>query len=120
MRQIISGAEFFDFETNPTFSGRFESVVIREKDSPDGQQKAGSIMGYLFTDINGDQHIIGASHQIEKALTAEHEGTGTYYLITFLGKGETAAGKPFNKFKVDAYDNEKEFIEKNKSTEAKK
>lgn len=113
MRQIISGADFFDFEKTAIFSGKFESVVRREKDHPtDFTIKAGDVMGYLFTDKNGDQHIVGASHQIEKALTAENEGVGNYYKIEYLGKGTTAANKPFNKFRVDAYEDEKEFLEK--------
>ncbi len=112
MKDIISGADFFDFELRAVFSGKFEHPVIREEDSQTNpEQKKGDVMGYQFEDINGDKHIVGASHQIEKALTAEGEGVGQYYRITFLGKGTTSSNKPFNKFKVQRYEDETEFKE---------
>lgn len=116
MRSIITGAAFLELAAGESFSGKFLRPVLREKDSPDGSQKAGSIMGYEFADVHGDIHIVGASHQIEKALTAEGEGIGNFYKITFMGKEETSNGKPFNRYKVDAYNDEKEFVAVNSTT----
>jgi hypothetical protein len=112
MKTIVSGADFFDFDLKPVFSGKFLHTVIREADSETNKDfKKGDVMGYMFQDINGDDHIIGASHQITKALTAEDQGVGNYYKITYLGKGQTAKNQPFNKYEVEQYDDEKEFKE---------
>lgn len=113
MRTVVSGASFIEFkEVGQSFSGKFLRPLLREKDGKgiNGEViPAGTVMGYIFENVDGEEQIVGASHQIEKALTAEGEGVGNYYKVTFGGKGQTADKKPFNKFHVEAYDNEAEF-----------
>lgn len=107
MKTEVSGADFWDFELKAEFVGKFLNPVIREKDSDQG--KAGEVMGFNFEGADGNIHIIGASHSIEKLLTSEGHGSGMFYRITFLGKGENAKGQPFNKFKIDSFDDEAEY-----------
>jgi hypothetical protein len=115
MKTVISGAEFFDFEVTPVFSGQFKQPVIREQDSQANPDfKKGDVMGYLFTDVDGNDVIIGASHQITKALTDQAQGVGGFYKISFLGKGTTAKNQPFNNYRVEQYDDQAEFESLNK------
>lgn len=70
-------------------------------------------MGFLFEDWKGEETIIGASHSIQKALTAEGEGVGNYYQVTFIDKVQLDKGKSFNRYDVQAYENEQEYRLKN-------
>lgn len=113
MKQIISAADFKKFEVGESYSGKFLKPVLREKDGNEPNQKAGDIIGFLFEDINGDETIIPAAERIIKALTAEGQGIGNFYKITFEGKIQMKNGKFFNRYDVQQYDDEKEFIETN-------
>lgn len=103
---LISGADFWDFEQEPVFEGAYVKEVIREKDGPDAatdpNQKAGSIMGYLFVTDDGDEAIIGNSHSVAKAISKC--APKDYLRFQYLGKGQTASNKPFNRFKIDLLD----------------
>lgn len=103
LETLISGAEFHNFDEEPIFEGAFQHAVIREKDGPnaatDPNEKAGSVMGYLFVDDSGMETIIGNSHSVAKAIGKV--GKGDILRFQFLGKGQTASNKPFNRFKID-------------------
>lgn len=110
MRKIVSAADFKEFGQGESYSGKFVRPVLRDADHPtDSDKKKGDLMGYLFEDYKGEETIIGASHSITKALTAESEGVGNFYQITFIEKVQLEKGKSFNRYDVQAYDNEQEF-----------
>ena len=114
MRKIVSAADFKEFVEGESYSGKFVRPVHRETDHPtDPSKKRGDLMGYLFEDYKGEETIIGASHSITKALTAENEGVGNFYQITFVEKVNIDGGRAFNKYDVQAYDNEDEYRQKN-------
>lgn len=103
-RTLVSGAEFHDFEKDSTvYAGFYGKPVLREKDGLNAEinpnERAGSVMGFLFKDENGVDTIIGNSHQVAKALEQAKEGD--FYRIEFLGKTQNAQGKPVNRFKID-------------------
>lgn len=112
MKTITSGANFFKFDEklSPIFKGKMIKPVIREKDGEDENQKAGSVMGYEFADVNGELHIIGNSHAIEKAVTTGQMKPGDFVVITFKGQTKNRLGKPVNVFKIDLFDDEAEFF----------
>lgn len=100
---LVSGAEFWKFEENAVFIGNYVKNVVRDKDGKNAatnpNEKAGSIMGYMFADEFGQEHIIGNSHSIQKALEQiKFDKTVTLY-IEFEGK-TTVNGKPFNRFHI--------------------
>ena len=121
MQTVQSGAEYYDFSQPGTeFSGKFLNPVLRDADHPtETDKKKGDLLGFLFQDANGNETIIGASHAIEKALTKESEGVGRYYRITFLEKTQLDAGRTYNRFKVERFDDEAEFLAYTKPTEKK-
>lgn len=110
IRTIISGAEFWDFDEEPIFIGRFKTEVLREEDVLDKDGKkvhsAGDTMGYLFeAEEDGEEHIVGNSHQIQKALELVKQDESVnlndaVFYIEFLGKGENSKKQPFNRFKI--------------------
>lgn len=112
MKTVTSGANFFKFDEKlaPEFKGKMIKPVIREKDGEDENQKAGSVMGYEFMDVDGELHIIGNSHAIEKAVKDGSIKPGDFVLITFKGKTTNRANKPVNVFKIDLFDDEAEFL----------
>lgn len=94
---LVSGAEYWDFDTNPTFVGKYIQPVIREKDQ--------QLIGFLFVDEKGEDHIITNSHSVEKAIKMVNDMgviEKATFVFEFLGKGE-ANGKPFNRFKIGYY-----------------
>lgn len=115
-RIIVTGAEYWDFEETPIFTGMFVGPFIAENDGPekDGtlQYKKGDTLGYNIEDDLGDTHIISNSHNIEKWLHSEDpksdgkliKDTGKRLYFEFLGKGETRDKKPFNRFKLGLFD----------------
>lgn len=112
MKTVTSGADFVNFTEGMEYCGKFLQPVLREQDSPtDPDKKKGDLMGFLFENPDGGNDIVGASHAIEKALTSEGNGAGCFYRITFLGKGENAKGQPFNRFKIEQFDDENEYRE---------
>lgn len=112
-RNLISGAEFYDFEEHgKIFAGSYHRPVIREKDGPNvannPNEKAGTIMGYLFTQFvdfdtpeerAGQECIIGASEQITRAMEKAKEGD--IYVFEYLGKTQNSKGQPVNRFRID-------------------
>lgn len=99
-KKLISGAKFWDFDENPVFIGTLlPGVVVRERDSPDGTQKAGSVMGYNFVTRDGEAVVIGNSHAIEKAVSQIEAGDAIE--IIFMGKETSGTGKPFNRFEIN-------------------
>jgi len=101
---LISGAEFWDFEESPIFIGKYMDKVIREKDGPNAatnpNEKAGSVMGFKFEDEFGQEHIIGNSNSIQKALEKIGYNKNVILYIEFEGKTTLASGKPFNRFHI--------------------
>lgn len=100
MVTLVSGAEYFDFEVNPVFDGTYLRPMYREKDGAKGQH-AGDLIGFYFADGDGEEHIIGNSHAIEKAITMIKPGRKLR--ITFQGQTLNAKNQKVNKFKVEAY-----------------
>lgn len=95
---IVSSASFWKFDKEPQFTGTFVRPMLREQDSPDGQQKAGDIMAYVFVDEHGEEHLIGASYAIEKGL--KECSAGDILRITFMGKTQNSKKQQVNKFVV--------------------
>lgn len=102
-RTVITGAEFKEFEIGEVFEGAYIEKVIREKDGPNvaknPNEKAGTVMGYLFKPDGGFSEIIGASHSVNEVM--ERCKKGDYVRFTFLGKGENSKGQPFNRFQIE-------------------
>lgn len=113
MKNLTSGAEFHKFETAPVFIGKYVEPALREKDAPDAgddeSKKAGSVLGYRFEDLDGEQHLIGASAGITKAI--EKTKPGAWLRVEFKGKTKNAKGQPVNRFQVDEFENENEVRE---------
>lgn len=105
-RTVVTGAEFKEFEIGEVFEGAFVEKVIREKDGPEADknpnQKAGTVMGYLFKPDKGFPEIIGASHSVNEVM--ERVKKGDYVRFTFLGKGQNAKNQPFNRFQIEVAD----------------
>ena len=109
MKTLISGAEFWRFapETpggpsdGDVFEGYYRGNQIREKDGLKEDQKAGSIIGFIFEQAEtGEHYIIGKGHSVEKALNAAEFNKEKMMRFVFLGKGTTASGQPFNRFEI--------------------
>lgn len=109
MKTLISGAEFWRFaperpgedHDGEVFEGYYRGNQIREKDGLKEDQKAGSIIGYIFEQSETGEHfIIGKGHSVEKALKAAEFDKEKMMRFVFLGKGTTAAGQPFNRFEI--------------------
>lgn len=108
MKTLISGAEFWRFSPDDKggvdgeiFEGYYRGNQIREKDGKGEDQKAGSIIGYIFEQADTAEHyIIGKGHSVEKALKAAEFNKEKMMRFVFLGKGTTAAGQPFNRFEI--------------------
>ena len=114
MKTLVSGAEFWKFDDErddkgnvtakkdgEVFEGYFVSQQKREKDGKGDDQKAGSVIGYVFEQAEtGDRYLIGKSHSIEKALISAEFVTDKLMRFVFLGKGKNSDGKPFNRFEI--------------------
>jgi hypothetical protein len=114
MRTLISGAEFWKFSDEyddkgtkvvdadgAIFEGYFKAEQKREKDGKGADQKAGSVIGYVFSQAGTDeQYLIGKSHSIEKALTSAGFPKDKLFKFEFLGKGTNSSGQPFNRFEI--------------------
>jgi len=108
MKTIISGAEFWRFSPDEkghvdgnVFEGYYVCEQLREKDGKQEDQKAGSVIGYVFEQSEtGERYIIGKSHSIEKALTAAKFVTDKLMRFIFLGQGKNSAGQNFNRFEI--------------------
>lgn len=102
-RTVITGAEFWEPAEGEIFEGTYMENVIRKKDGPkaatEPNQKAGALMGYLFKADNGREEIVGNSQQVMEVMS--NCKFGDYVRFTFLGKGETAAKQPFNRFRIE-------------------
>lgn len=104
MKNLVSGADFHNFETSPVFVGMFTGETVkREKDADgsadDANKKAGAIMGYVFEDKNGNLVNIGNSYLIAKAI--EQIKSGDWLRIEFTGKAKNSKGQPVNRYKID-------------------
>lgn len=104
---LVSGATFWDFDVKPVFIGSFTGKeILREKDGKNAatnpNEKAGSVMGFEFKDVDGNVHLIGNSYSIAK-IFAGKEGqkhVGKKMFIEFEGKDEQAGKPPFNRFHI--------------------
>jgi len=101
---LVSGAEIWDFDANPEFNGVYKGVQL----FPDGHEKEGEVLGFLFVDDLGESAIIGASHSIIKALETKIDGQtmvrdlkNPYLSIRFLGKTVNGKGQSFNRFQIE-------------------
>lgn len=109
-KTLVSGSEYWDFEAEPYFVGRWtERYAKREKrpkDKPEDIEKDGKvIIGLIFeSELDGEEWIIGNSYAVTKALKIlEKDGDVTVpILIEFKGKTETADGQPYNNFHIVA------------------
>ncbi len=98
-RNLVSGGSFHDFEKEPVLEGVYNHPVLAEQDNESRNQKAGDVIGYEFATDDETVTIVGNLHSVRKAI--DQVEPGDKLRIEFLGKGETGAGKPFNKFKID-------------------
>lgn len=112
-RTLISGAEFWKFadeekdgkvvaqKDGEVFEGYYKAEQKREKDGQGADQKAGSVIGYVFEQAGtGTNYLIGKSHSIEKALTASGFPKDKLFRFEFLGKGKNSSGQQFNRFEI--------------------
>lgn len=108
-KTVISGAEFWKFAAEKegdkvdgdTFDGYYRADQKREKDGQGADQKAGSVIGYVFEQSGtGLNFLIGKSHAVEKALNEAGFPKDKLMRFVFLGKGKTAAGQPYNRFEI--------------------
>jgi hypothetical protein len=100
---LISGANFWDFETEPVFTGFPLGTTVNDPND-------GRLLGYNFADEQGEAWVIGASHSVTKAMEMEipYEDskamvykTGKKCFIHWLGKVELKdSGKTFNRYEV--------------------
>lgn len=105
---IVSGATFWDFDKKPVFMGTFTGKeILREKDGKNAatnpNEKAGSVMGYEFKDVDGNIHLLGASYSITKVFGGAEgkKRAGVVMYIEFEGQEPAANGKPaFNRFHI--------------------
>lgn len=112
-RLLVSGANFWDFTTDPEFIGYYLGTKItdpRETNESAGIEK-GRVLGYGFVDEQGEEWNIGASHSINKALEMINEETGeaeiqvdTLVLIRWKGLKELKGGKSVNQYDVEILD----------------
>lgn len=103
-RVLVNAAEFWDFEENRTFIGKFIDFQVGV-DKETGEER---ILGYLMQEADtGEEWIIGASHGITKAFETEYEPGMSVVTekdtvsIFFKGKITLGNGKPYNKFRVE-------------------
>lgn len=105
MKTLSNAADFWNWDENPVFNGKFIEPVLRETDDEETGQKAGTVMGYLFEDAQGETHIIGASYQIEKALTSKTVGVNDALRITFVNTKKLDGGRSVRRFKIELFEN---------------
>lgn len=100
-KTLSSGAGFWDFMKKAVFIGSYVKDFLRPKDGKGANEKKGDVIGYVFIDEKGHEHIISNSYQIREALTAiQFSKTQTLY-IEFLEKVQVK-GKPLNRFDIIA------------------
>lgn len=97
---IVSGATFWDFKTKPSFIGRLKRVMLAEADDEKMNRKKGDEFAYLMEDAKGDEHLIGASFSIEKAIKSESVGIGSILHIKFVEQKKAKSGRKFNVYDV--------------------
>jgi hypothetical protein len=95
---LVSGAEYWDFNQEPRFTGYFVSNHMDDK---------GKLIGFDFLDEQQEKWIISNSHSIDKALELTGYDSETLVEIIFKGKIIVkSTGKPFNKFEVAVLEEE--------------
>jgi hypothetical protein len=116
--KIVSGAEYWNFEENPIFVGKYQGIAKNEE---------GKVIGFNFIDLDDEDYIITNSHSIEKALNTEVNGILVHDLdknleIIFRGKVTSkSTGKPFNKFDISLLDgDDEEILDPTKKKKGKK
>ncbi|NJK97925.1 MAG: hypothetical protein HC905_26140 [Bacteroidales bacterium] len=88
--------KFWDFQKNPVFKGFF--VRQYESENPKSGEK---IIGFIFSDEDGCQRLIGANHQIAQAIEAApqpSEGKEVLFRFEFTGKVKLSGGRTVNNF----------------------
>jgi len=99
---ISSGAKFVKFGTDgiKEFSGVYTGLEIKSESANEkAGRKIGDLMGYEFVDANGEQHLVGATDAIEKAMQKVNKGDKVYF--TWLEKIEMENGRSFNRFRIE-------------------
>jgi len=105
-RTIVSSSQFWDFNENPIFRGSFvceQKGLVENRESKEKEEK---IVGFIFCDEDGEEHLITNAWAINKALNQEDDKLGCMVKdadvmleIEFLEKIDVK-GQPFNRFKV--------------------
>jgi hypothetical protein len=110
MKQLTS-ATFKEFtKDDPIFIGKFVENFLRREDSKtEPDKKAGDLMGYKFTDEDGNEEIIGSSSTVKQVMQPDDKDkepvkAGEIIGFEFLGKGITSKKRPFNKFNIYLFD----------------
>lgn len=107
-KTLVSGASYWDFELEHYFvgswTGQYAKRNKQEKDKPENVGEDGKVViGFLFeSEIDGEQHIIGNSYAIVKALDllSKDGNEKAKILIEFKGQTENAQGQPYNNFHI--------------------
>lgn len=105
-KNVVSAAKFWDHNAMPEYEGTYLRPVLRDADILEADQETildgnhkGDIMGYLFVDDDGQEVIVGASHQVSRAI--EQGEPGDFFQIKFLGKETNKKGRSVNRFEVN-------------------
>lgn len=98
---LVSGAEFHDFEKDPYLVGVYNGEKsVREKDGTEPNQKAGDIMGYVFTTKKGEKTICPANFSVKQAIEKIGTNLPAIVEVTFLGKTALDGGKNFSRMRI--------------------
>lgn len=99
VRNIISGAIFWNFNEAAVFTGTYLDECKNEE---------GEVIGFNFADQDGEIWVLGKNYAIERALGTVLPGEEVPISemekplrIQFLGKAERKSGGEFNRFKID-------------------
>ena len=95
-KTLVAAAEYWKFDENPVFIGKYLGEHINENES--------TVIGYDFLEYKSKEvYIITNSHSIEKAVNHPDRvnDPDALLMIEFLGKIDLEGGRTFNKFKID-------------------
>jgi len=106
-RTVVSSAQYHNFDEDPIFKGYY----IGEQAGVNTDTGENTIIGFNFSDQDGEEFLITNAWSIDKALNTVDEKTncmvrdsGLLIEIEFLGKIENSKGRGFNRFKVSVID----------------
>ena len=105
MKQLTM-PDYVNFDETKDFFGAYVEPFKRPNDDKkDKTKKKGDVIGYVFADAKGTNHIVGNSYLIEKYI--KDATPGTVYGFRFLGKQKAEKGT-FNAFDIWGFESMEE------------